>query len=100
LSSILPFATLVSESRLNINDLLGCCSHCKCLSGMGRDCHEFYHGFTENSVGIQFHLGNCGSTDQDSSLYKCQDHLLWTVTSRAVYGEDSLSTWSAEEDGV
>jgi hypothetical protein len=28
--------TLVSESRLNINDLLDCCSHCKCLSGSGK----------------------------------------------------------------
>jgi hypothetical protein len=30
------FATLVSELRLNINDLLDCCSHCKCLSGNGK----------------------------------------------------------------
>jgi hypothetical protein len=30
------FATLVSESRLIINDLLDCCSHCKCLSGSGK----------------------------------------------------------------
>jgi hypothetical protein len=28
--------TLVGESRLNINDLLDCCSHCKCLSGSGK----------------------------------------------------------------
>jgi hypothetical protein len=41
-----------------------------------RDCHRFYCGFAENSVGIRFHLGDCGSTDQDSSLYTCQDHLL------------------------
>jgi hypothetical protein len=33
LSSMLLIATLVSESRLNINDLLDCCSRCKCLSG-------------------------------------------------------------------
>jgi hypothetical protein len=32
----LLFATLVSESRLNINDLLDCCNHCKCLSGSGK----------------------------------------------------------------
>jgi hypothetical protein len=32
---MLLFATLVSESRLNINDLLDCCNHCKCLSGSG-----------------------------------------------------------------
>jgi hypothetical protein len=30
------FATLASESRLNINDLLDCCSRCKCLSGSGK----------------------------------------------------------------
>jgi hypothetical protein len=36
LPSMLLFATLVSESRLNINDLLDCCSHCKCLSGSGK----------------------------------------------------------------
>jgi hypothetical protein len=33
LLSMLLFATLVSESRLNINDLLDCCNRCKCLSG-------------------------------------------------------------------
>jgi hypothetical protein len=34
-----------------------------------RDCHRFYHEFAENSAGIRFHLGYCGSTDQGSSLY-------------------------------
>jgi hypothetical protein len=67
---------------------------------VGIDCHGFYHGFDEDSVRIRFHLGNCGSTDQDSSLYTCQDHLLWTATSRVVYVEDSLSIWSTEEDHV
>jgi hypothetical protein len=67
---------------------------------VGRDCHGFYHGFTENSVRIRFHLGDCGSTDQGSSLYTCQDHLLQTVTSKVVYVEDSLFAWSAEEDCV
>jgi hypothetical protein len=43
---------------------------------VGRDCHGFYHRFVEDSVGIGFHLGNCGSTDQGSLLYTCQDHLL------------------------
>jgi hypothetical protein len=38
--------------------------------------------------------------DQGSSLYTCQDHLLWTATSRVVHVEDSLSAWSAEEDCV
>jgi hypothetical protein len=33
LPSMLLFVTLVSESRLNINDLSDCCSRCKCLSG-------------------------------------------------------------------
>jgi hypothetical protein len=30
----------------------------------GRDYHGFYRRSAENSVGIRFHLGNCGSTDQ------------------------------------
>jgi hypothetical protein len=29
---MLLFATIVSESKLNINDLLDCCSHYKCLN--------------------------------------------------------------------
>jgi hypothetical protein len=41
-----------------------------------------------------------GSIDQGSSLYTCQDHLLWTTTSRALYVEDSLFAWSVKEDGV
>jgi transposase InsO family protein len=43
---------------------------------VGRDCHGFYRGLAKNSVGIRFHLGDCGSTDQGSSLYTCQDFLL------------------------
>jgi hypothetical protein len=34
---MLLFAIVVSESRLNINDLLDCCNHCKCLSGSGEE---------------------------------------------------------------
>jgi hypothetical protein len=30
------FATFVSESRLNINDLLDSCNPCKCLNGSGK----------------------------------------------------------------
>jgi hypothetical protein len=30
------FVTLISELRLDINDLLDCCSHCKCLNGSGK----------------------------------------------------------------
>jgi hypothetical protein len=67
---------------------------------VGRDCHGFYHRIVENSVGIRFHLGNCGSTDQGGSLYTYQDHLLWTATSIVVYVEDSMSAWSAKEDYV
>jgi hypothetical protein len=67
---------------------------------VGRDCHEFYHGFAENSVRIKFYLGDCGSTDHGSSLYTCQDHLQWTTISRVVYVKDSLSSWSGEEDCV
>jgi hypothetical protein len=33
---MLLFVTLVSESRLNINDLLDCYNHCKCLNGNGK----------------------------------------------------------------
>jgi hypothetical protein len=67
---------------------------------VGRDCHGFYCEFAEDSVGIRFHLGNCGSTNQGSSLYTCQDHLLWTVTSGVVYVEHSLSALSVIEDCV
>jgi predicted glycosyl hydrolase (DUF1957 family) len=64
---------------------------------VGRDCHGCYRGIAKNSVRIRFHLGNCGSTDQGGSLYTYQDHLLWAATSRAVYVEDSLSTWSTKK---
>jgi hypothetical protein len=64
---------------------------------VGRDYHRFYCGSAENSVEIRFHLGDCGSTDQDSLLYTYQDHLLQTATDRVVYVKDSLSAWSAEE---
>jgi hypothetical protein len=33
---MLLFVTLVNELRLNINDLLDCYSHCKCLIGSGK----------------------------------------------------------------
>jgi hypothetical protein len=33
---MLLFATLISESRLNINDLLDCYNHCTCLSESGK----------------------------------------------------------------
>jgi hypothetical protein len=36
LPSMLLFVKFVSESRLNINDLLDCCSRCKCLSESGK----------------------------------------------------------------
>jgi hypothetical protein len=36
LLSMLPFVTLVSESRSSINDLLDYCSRCKCPSGSGK----------------------------------------------------------------
>jgi hypothetical protein len=67
---------------------------------VGRNCHGFYRRVAKNSVGIRFHLGNRGSTDQGGSLYTCQDHLLWAATSRAIYIEDSMSAWSAKEDCV
>jgi hypothetical protein len=100
LLSMLLFVTFVSESRLNMNDLLDCCSRCKCVSGSGRNCLGFYHGIAEDSVRIRFHLGNCRSNDQGGSLYIYQDHLLWTITSRVLYGKDSLSAWSVKEDCI
>jgi hypothetical protein len=66
---------------------------------VGRDCHGFYRGIAEDLVGVRFHLGNCGSTNQGGSLYTCQDHL-WTITSRVVYVEDSLFACGAQEDCV
>jgi hypothetical protein len=65
-----------------------------------RDCHEFYHGIAKYSVRIRFHLGNCVSINKGGSLYTCQDHLLRATTSRVVYVEGSLSTWSAKQDCV
>jgi hypothetical protein len=62
---------------------------------VGRDYHGFYHGFAKESVGIRFHLGDCGLADQGSSLYICQDDLLWTATSRVIHVKDSLFAWSA-----
>jgi hypothetical protein len=67
---------------------------------VGRDYHGFYRGFPKNLVGIQFHLGDFGSTNQVSVLYTCQDYLLCTTTSRVLYVKDSVSAWSAEEDCV
>jgi hypothetical protein len=67
---------------------------------VGRDRHGFYHGFAKNLAEIRFHLDDCGLTDQGSSLYTCQDHLLRTIASIVVYVEDSLSAWNAEEDYV
>jgi hypothetical protein len=67
---------------------------------VGRDYHGFYRGFAKNLVGIRFHLGDCGSTEQGSSFYTCQDHLLQTTTSRVIYVKDSVSAWSVEEDCV
>jgi hypothetical protein len=43
---------------------------------VGRDRHGFYRGFAKDSVGIRFHLGYYGLTDQGGSLYTCQNHLL------------------------
>jgi hypothetical protein len=67
---------------------------------VGRDYHRFYHGFAENSVGIGFHLGNCGSTNQGTSLYTYQDHVLQTAVGRGVYAKDSLSAWGADKDCI
>jgi hypothetical protein len=67
---------------------------------VGRDCHGFYSGFAKNLVRLRFHLGDHGLIDQGSLIYTCQDHLLWTATSRVVYVEDSLFAWSAKEDCV
>jgi hypothetical protein len=67
---------------------------------VGRDCHGFRRVIAKDSVRIQLHLGNCGSTDQGGSLHTCQDHLLQATTSRVVYVEDGLSAWSAIEDCV
>jgi hypothetical protein len=50
LPSMLLFMTLVSESRLNINDLLDCCSHCKCLSGSGKKLLRTQSGY--NSIWV------------------------------------------------
>jgi hypothetical protein len=33
---VAEYVALISESKPSINDLLGCCSRCKCLSGSGK----------------------------------------------------------------
>jgi hypothetical protein len=90
LSSLLLFAIPIRESRLSINDLSDCCNPCKDLSGSGKKLPWILSWVSENSVRIQFHLGNCGSTDQSSSFYTSQDNLLQTATSRVVYGDNSM----------
>jgi hypothetical protein len=67
---------------------------------VGRDCHRFYCGFAENSIRTRFHLGDSASTENSSSLYTYQDHLLRIKAGRVVYVKDSMSVWSAEEDCV
>jgi hypothetical protein len=51
LLSMLLFATLVSESRLSINDLLDYCSHCKCLSESGKIAMDFIVGLPKTQSG-------------------------------------------------
>jgi hypothetical protein len=60
---------------------------------------DFIMGLSRTQSGYDY-LGNCGSTDQDGSLYTYQDHLLQAATSRAVYVKDSLSSLSDKEDCV
>jgi hypothetical protein len=36
IAEYVPFVTLVSKLKSSINDLLDCCSLCKCLSGSGK----------------------------------------------------------------
>jgi hypothetical protein len=61
---------------------------------------DFIVGLLRTQSGYDSILGDCGLTDQDSSLYTCQDYLLRTASSRVVYVKDSVSAWSAEEDCV
>jgi hypothetical protein len=51
LLSMLLFVTLVSESRLSINDLLDYCSHCKCLSESGKIAMDFIVGLPKTQSG-------------------------------------------------
>jgi hypothetical protein len=62
------------------------------------NCYGFCHGFAENSVGLCFYLGDCESTDKGSSLYTCQDHILWSTTSKVLHVKVSLFARSVEED--
>jgi hypothetical protein len=51
---MLLFVTLISESKLSINDLLDCCSPCKCYSGSGNRLSWLlswvYQGLSRNTI--------------------------------------------------
>jgi ribonuclease HI len=63
---------------------------------MGKRC-ELY---TDHKSLKYIFMGNCRLTDQGSSVYTYQDQLLCTATSRVVYVENSLSTWSDDKNYV
>jgi hypothetical protein len=50
--SILPFVTLVSESKLSINDCWITAAVASARIEVGRDCYGLYRGFAKNSVGL------------------------------------------------
>jgi hypothetical protein len=60
---------------------------------------DFIVGLPRTQSGYNL-FGDCGSTDQGSSLYTCQDYLLRTATSRVIYVKDNVFAWSAKEDCV
>jgi hypothetical protein len=47
--------------------------------------NDFVMGLPRIQSRERFPLGNCGPTDQGSSLQACQDNLYRTATSRVVY---------------
>jgi hypothetical protein len=98
---MLLFVTLVSELRLTINDLLDCCSHCKCLSRSGKKLPcIFIVSLPRTQLEYDSIWVIVDQLTKEAHFYTCQDHLVWAATSRVVYVEDSLSAWSAKEDCV
>jgi hypothetical protein len=90
---MLPFATLVSESKSSINDLLDYCSRCKCPSGSGKRLPRTQSGYDSIWVIVDrltkaahfIHIKTTYSGLQLVELYM---------------SGDSLFAWSAEEDCV
>jgi hypothetical protein len=100
LLSMLPFVTLVSESKPSINDLLDDCSRCKCPSGSGKRLPQTLSWVCQELSRAMIPFGwSWIDWLRLLTLYLSRPPL-WAATSRVVYVKDSLFAWSAEENCV